>query len=58
MIKDTFFTLNNGVKIPAIAIGTWQVAPGEEAYNTVKFALEAGYRHIDTAFTYENEKSP
>ena len=57
MIKDTFFTLNNGVKIPAIAIGTWQVAPGEEAYNTVKFALEAGYRHIDTAFTYGNEKS-
>ncbi len=57
MIKNTYFTLQNGVKIPAIAIGTWQVASGEEAYNTVKFALEAGYRHVDTAYTYGNEES-
>ena len=57
MIKNTYFTLQNGVKIPAIGIGTWQVAPGEEAYNTVKNALDAGYRHVDTAFTYGNEES-
>ena len=57
MIKDTCFTLKNGVKIPAIGIGTWQVAPGDEAYNTVRSALEVGYRHVDTANTYGNEKS-
>ena len=57
MIKDTYFTLKNGVKIPSIGIGTWQVAPGEEAYNTVKLALMAGYRHVDTAYAYGNEKS-
>lgn len=57
MIKDTVFTLRNGVKIPAIGFGTWQVAPGDETYNAVLAALRAGYRHIDTAFTYENEES-
>ena len=57
MIKNTVFTLKNKVQIPAIGIGTWQVAPGDEAYNTVRSALEAGYRHVDTANTYGNEKS-
>jgi diketogulonate reductase-like aldo/keto reductase len=57
MIKNTYFTLKNGIKVPAIGIGTWQVAPGEEAYNTVKHALLAGYRHVDTAYTYGNEGS-
>ena len=57
MIENKHFTLKNDVKIPAIGIGTWQVAPGEEAYNTVKSALMAGYRHVDTANTYGNEES-
>ena len=57
MIKNASFTLKNQVEIPAIGIGTWQVAPGEEAYNTVKSALMAGYRHVDTANTYGNEAS-
>ena len=57
MIKDLDFTLYNGVKIPAIGFGTWQAASGEEAYNSALWALEAGYRHIDTAFAYENESS-
>lgn len=57
MIKDLDFTLYNGVKIPAIGFGTWQAASGEEAYNSALWALEAGYRHIDTAFAYENEAS-
>lgn len=57
MILESYFTLKNGVKIPAIAFGTWQVAPGDEAYNSVLCALRAGYRHIDTAFTYGNEES-
>ena len=57
MVKDLDFTLYNGVKIPAIGFGTWQAASGEEAYNSALWALEAGYRHIDTAFAYENESS-
>jgi diketogulonate reductase-like aldo/keto reductase len=57
MIENKYFILKNNVKIPAIAIGTWQVAPGEEAYNTVKSALLAGYRHVDTAYAYGNEES-
>ena len=57
MIKDKNFKLYNGVNIPAIAFGTWQIAEGEDAYNSVFWALEAGYRHIDTAHAYGNEKS-
>jgi diketogulonate reductase-like aldo/keto reductase len=54
-LTDTY-TLTNGVKIPVIGFGTWQSSP-EDAYNSVKWALEAGYRHIDTAATYENEEA-
>lgn len=57
MIKSSFYTLNNGVKIPAIGFGTWQVADGDEAYLSCLHALRAGYRHIDTAFAYGNEGS-
>ncbi|MBR7177349.1 MAG: aldo/keto reductase, partial [Clostridia bacterium] len=47
----------NGVTIPKIGFGTWQVAEGEEAYNSVTYALKVGYRHIDTAHAYGNEAS-
>ena len=57
MIKEEFFVLSNGVKIPKVGFGTWQSKSGEEAYNAVLWALEAGYRHIDTAYAYENEES-
>lgn len=57
MINNEYFILNNGIKIPAIGFGTWQVADGEECYNSCLWALRAGYRHIDTAFAYGNEKS-
>ena len=57
MVRNKTFTLNNGVKIPAIGLGTWQVAEGEEGYNACLCALKAGYRHIDTAFAYGNESS-
>ncbi len=57
MIKDEFYVLSNGVKIPKIAFGTWQVKPGDEAYNSVSMALKLGYKHIDTALAYENEES-
>lgn len=57
MKSTDFFTLANGVKIPAIGFGTWQIAPGDLTYNSVTEALKAGYRHIDTAQAYGNEAS-
>ena len=55
-LKDTF-TLSNGYKIPCIGFGTWQTPEGETAVNSVKEAINAGYKHIDTAAVYGNEKS-
>ncbi len=49
------FTLANGVKIPCIGYGTWQTPKGGVTRRCVKEALDAGYRHIDTAFIYGNE---
>lgn len=57
MIKNEYFELSGGVKIPAIGFGTWQVKDGSEAYDSTIWALEAGYRHIDTARAYGNEES-
>lgn len=54
MIKNEFYTLSNGVKIPKVGLGTWQSSK-EDAYNATLMALKAGYRHIDTALVYENE---
>lgn len=48
--------LNNSVKIPQIGLGLWQNKDEKECKDTIKFALEAGYRHIDTAQIYENEQ--
>lgn len=55
-LEDTY-TLNNGVKIPVIGFGTWQTPDGEVAEESVLAALNAGYRHIDTAAAYGNEES-
>jgi diketogulonate reductase-like aldo/keto reductase len=55
-LTDTF-TLANGVEIPKIGFGTWQIPEGGEAYDAVAAALRAGYRHIDTARAYGNEAS-
>ncbi|MCS5714285.1 aldo/keto reductase [Herbiconiux sp. CPCC 205716] len=49
------FTLNNGVEIPAIGLGVYQSAPDETAA-AVQTALRTGYRHIDTAAAYRNER--
>lgn len=49
------FVLNNGVEIPCIGFGTWQTPDGDVCVASVKAALDAGYRHIDTAAAYENE---
>lgn len=56
VLKDTY-TLSNGVKIPKIGFGTWQIPNGEVAYESVTAALRLGYRHIDTAYAYGNERS-
>jgi diketogulonate reductase-like aldo/keto reductase len=50
-------TLNNGVKMPYLGLGVYQSKEGKEAENAVGYALEAGYRHIDTASFYDNERS-
>lgn len=55
-LQDTY-TLANAVQIPCIGFGTWQTPNGETAINSVKAALKAGYRHIDTAACYGNEAS-
>lgn len=55
-ITETF-TLNNGLKMPKVGFGTWQTKPGQETYDAVNNALKAGYRFIDTAKAYRNEKS-
>ncbi|AVM71686.1 aldo/keto reductase [Streptococcus mutans] len=51
------YTLINGVHIPKIGFGTWKLADGDEAYKSVSYALEIGYRHVDTAQYYGNEVS-
>ena len=49
------YTLSNGVAIPWVGFGTWQTPDGQVAADSVKAALAAGYRHIDTASIYKNE---
>ena len=48
-------TLNNGVTLPAIGYGVFQTPPAETAV-AVETALKSGYRHIDTAAAYRNER--
>ena len=48
-------TLNNGVELPAIGLGVFQTPP-DETRAAVAAALEIGYRHIDTAAAYGNER--
>lgn len=49
------FTLHNGVEMPYFGLGVYLSKDGQEVSNAVKWALEAGYRHVDTASVYENE---
>ncbi|RDU24890.1 aldo/keto reductase [Anaerosacchariphilus polymeriproducens] len=49
--------LNNGVEIPQLGLGVFRTEVGEQTENAVKWALKAGYRHIDAAKIYNNEKS-
>ena len=47
--------LNNGVEMPAMGFGTWAVSDGADVAETVKMAIDCGFRHIDTASFYKNE---
>jgi methylglyoxal/glyoxal reductase len=53
-LQDTT-TLHNGVKMPKFGLGVWQVTDGDEVVNSVKYAIKAGYKSIDTAAVYKNE---
>ena len=54
---DSKITLNDGHVIPQIGLGVWQARAGTACETAVLAALEAGYRHIDTAAMYGNEES-
>ncbi len=56
MILQETLTLANGVKIPKLGLGTWEI-PEPQAAQAVQDALSIGYRHIDTAQAYGNERS-
>lgn len=55
MILQENLVMSNGVEIPKLALGTWQIS-NEEVVGAVKAALSMGYRHIDTAAAYGNEE--
>ncbi|EXJ24483.1 oxidoreductase of aldo/keto reductase family, subgroup 1 [Alkalibacterium sp. AK22] len=56
MTSNKTFSFHNGVSIPPIGFGTWQI-PNNEAYEAVTMALKNGYTHIDTALAYQNEEN-
>ncbi|MBD3287413.1 aldo/keto reductase [candidate division KSB1 bacterium] len=55
MILEEKYTLSNGVEIPKLGLGTWFISDSDVA-EAVKEAAKIGYRHVDTAQAYENER--
>jgi 2,5-diketo-D-gluconate reductase A len=53
-VPDTAATLTQGSRMPLLGFGTWQIK-GDDAVRSTSAALEAGYRHLDTATVYGNE---
>lgn len=56
-MEQTFVTLNNGAMMPQFGMGVFMVPDGEETKKACLDALKMGYRHIDTAHAYQNERS-
>ena len=54
-MNEEFRVLSNGVKMPSIGFGTYKSGSDEETAKIIKYALETGYRQIDTASFYGNE---
>lgn len=54
-ITEQSFTLNSNYRMPVIGLGTWRLS-GSKCQDTVKAALNLGYKHIDTAQLYDNER--
>jgi len=52
----TYVDLNTGAKMPVVGYGMWQSENPKELEDSLEVALEAGYRHFDTAFSYNNEE--
>jgi diketogulonate reductase-like aldo/keto reductase len=55
--KSPVLQLDGGYEMPLLGLGVWQIPDGPECVDAVRWALEAGYRHIDTAQGYGNEES-
>ena len=55
MVLNEFYTLSNGVQIPKLGLGTWSIED-DQAPQAVRDAVAVGYRHIDTAQAYANER--
>ena len=56
MTDDQVRALSDGNSIPLLGLGVWQVPDGKQTVDSVRWALELGYRHIDTAQAYRNEE--
>ena len=55
-MKQTYVTLNDGNKIPQFGLGVFMIAGDENTEKACSEALKLGYRHIDTAHAYQNER--
>ena len=55
--EQPYRELPGGVRMPVLGLGVWQIPDGSEAQQAVEWALETGYRHVDTASLYKNERS-
>jgi diketogulonate reductase-like aldo/keto reductase len=56
-VLQEHFLLSNGMHLPKVGFGTWQITDAQQAFDATSTALTSGYRHIDTARVYDNEES-
>ncbi|XP_035219567.1 aldo-keto reductase family 1 member B7-like [Stegodyphus dumicola] len=54
-VKEKSIMLSSGYRMPLVGLGTWQINDEESVRTAIEAAVEAGYRHIDTALAYQNE---